>query len=349
MTVRIIEDMICHSSIKQQRAHPAILFIYNYPFRFVVQDCDALRENFTVVEKCLRSKRLEPMSLWNAVRASDVVFAWFASWHSFLPMLYARLLNKRSILVIGGYDIASVPEIGYGHQRGGMRKWISRATMHLAHYLVTNSEFSEIEAKVNVGVKQRVNVVYHGIPDTVGELRSNPREYMALTVGGVRSATLSRKGIESFVRAAALLPDVRFVVVGKWLDASIERLRSLATPNVEFTGWVDDCKLMEYYRRASVYVQVSRHEGFGMSVAEAMLAGCIPVVTGAGALPEVVGDCGIYCTSQEPVNVAAAIRRGLASNEEARRRARDRVLAKFQPRLRGESLARIVTAAVPAR
>jgi hypothetical protein len=69
-------------------------------------------------------------------------------------------------------------------------------------------------------------------------------------------------------------------------------LRQAASPNVEFLGFVSDEELFSLYARASVYVQASMHEGFGLSVAEAMSAGCIPVVTRAGSLPEVVGDVG---------------------------------------------------------
>jgi glycosyltransferase involved in cell wall biosynthesis len=327
---------------------PKVLFVYNnVQSRFVHQDLDGLRQRFLVVEKQLSSRRLEPVSVWRAVSANDVVFAWFASWHSFLPMLYARLLGKPSILVIGGYDVAKIPEIGYGHQCGGLKKWVSRAAMHLARFLITNSHFSQAEANLNTGsVYKHLSVVYHGIPDQFGEPPAKSRECMALTVGSVNMSTLSRKGIESFVRAAALLPHVRFVVAGRCNDNSIERLRSLSTANVEFTGWLDDRALREYYLRCSVYVQVSRHEGFSMSTAEAMLAGCIPVVTAVGALPEVVGKCGVYC-SQEPASVAAAIRQALESTEEARHNARERILTNFQPQVRADSIARIVAAAVP--
>lgn len=328
---------------------PKVLFVYNNQVRFVRQDLDGLRRRFPVVEKQLAARRLEPMSVWRAVSNNDVVFSWFASWHSFLPMLYARLLGKPSILVIGGYDIAKIPEIGYGHQCGGLKKWVSRATMRMARFLITNSHFSQAEANLNAGsFNGDLYVVYHGIPDLFEGFSSKPRECMALTVGSVNMSTLSRKGIEPFVRAAALLPHVHFVVAGQCNDNSIEHLRSLATGNVEFTGWIDDQTLREYYLRCSVYVQVSRHEGFSMSTAEAMLAGCIPVVTAAGALPEVVGDCGVYCPSQDPASVARAIQQALESREEARYKARERVLTNFQPQVRADSIARIVAAAVPA-
>ena len=109
-----------------------------------------------------------------------------------------------------------------------------------------------------------------------------------------------QKGQLPFVEAARLVPDVRFTFAGKWLDESVEELRARAGENVEFTGWLSDEDLHAAYRRAAVYVQASRHEGFGLAVAEAMLAGCVPVVMNVTAMPEVVGDAGVLIESQEP-------------------------------------------------
>ena len=120
-----------------------------------------------------------------------------------------------------------------------------------------------------------------------------------------------QKGHQPFVEAARHLPDVRFVFVGKWHDDAIEHLRSLAPENVEFTGWLSDEDLESLYARASVYVQASRHEGFGLAVAEAMLAGCVPVVMNVTAMPEVVDGAGVLISSQEPEAVAAGVREAL--------------------------------------
>ena len=100
------------------------------------------------------------------------------------------------------------------------------------------------------------------------------------------------KGQLAFVQAAGELPDVRFTLAGGWLDDSVERLRDLAAANVRLTGWLPQEELEASYRRAAVYVQASLHEGFGLAVAEAMLAGCVPVVMNVTAMPEVVGDAG---------------------------------------------------------
>ncbi len=320
-----------------------ILFVHNHPTEFVRLDLAELRRHYEVSEYYLHSRRINPAAIWHQVKRHDLVFGWFASWHTLLPIEFARLLRKPSVLVIGGYDVAMMPEIGYGHQRGGIKKWLSRRTMRSASCLVTNSLYSQEEAVRNAALsKTKVHAIYHGVPDLFGDLPRAPRDRMVLTVGNVDRWNLKRKGHEPFVRAAALLPDVRFVLVGNWKDDAIEYLRRIATSNVEFTGRLSDEELLNYYRQAAVYVQASAHEGFGLSLAEAMLAGCVPVTTGAGALREVTGSCGVLVDSQDPTEIAQAIQAALEYSDEARLAIRTRILTEFPMKNRREQLERLV-------
>ena len=122
---------------------------------------------------------------------------------------------------------------------------------------------------------------------------------------------------------------MQFVLVGAWKDDAIAHLRAIAPPNVRFTGRVDGATLLDHFRRAAVYVQASLHEGFGLSLAEAMLAGCVPVVTRAGALPEVVAQAGIYLESNTPAAIAGGVRAGLQADASVRQQARERILGSF--------------------
>jgi len=319
-----------------------ILFVHNALTEFVRLDLTALRETFDVTERFERSRFVNPFTLWREVKSHDLVFGWFASWHTFLPVQFAKMLGKPSVLVIGGYDVANMPEIGYGHQRGGLKMWASRRTIHTATRLVTNSDYSRAEIARNIGLTNgRVVRIFHGLPDRPGCLPTQ-KEKLALTVGNVDRANLRRKGHESFVRAAAALPDVKFVLVGDWKDDTVDYLRSIATPNVEFTGRVSDDALLNYYRSAAIYVQPSLHEGFGMSVAEAMLAGCLPVTTDAGALPEVTGDCGRQIAQPDPKLIAEAVRATLAAPDNLRSAARDRILQNFPMKNRSAQLREVV-------
>jgi glycosyltransferase involved in cell wall biosynthesis len=236
-----------------------------------------------------------------------------------------------------------MPAIGYGHQRGGPKKWVSRWTMRLATRLTTFSNYSEAEAERNAGIpKAQLSTIYIGVPDQFVSLPLEQRGRVVLTVGNVDQPNLLRKGHEAFVRTAALLPDVNFVLAGAWRDGAVDHLRSIATPNVTLTGWLSDEALRDHYRRAAVYVQASLHEGFGLSVAEAMLAGCVPVVSRVGSLPEVAGTAAVFVDSPAPVSIAAAITTALNYPEEARAGIRQRILDEFPLEQRGRMIAQLI-------
>jgi glycosyltransferase involved in cell wall biosynthesis len=326
-----------------------LLYVHSRKASFVALDREILAERFEVEDLYQPGRWPNPAQVIGGLRRADVVFGWFASWHTFFPITLAWLLRKPSVLIVGGFDTANMPDIGYGYQQGGLRRWASRWIMRRAGRLITNSEYSLSEIERNTPIPpSRVTVVHHGVPDPFADAPGD-KERMAMTVGAIDSGTLVQKGQLPFVQAARELPDVRFVFSGKWLDDSVERLRAEAGGRVEFTGWVSDDELHALYRRAAVYVQASRHEGFGLAVAEAMLAGCVPVVVNATAMPEVVGDAGVLIESQRPEEVADGIRRALALGPDASRSARERILTTFPMVRRRDGILKVVDEALAGR
>jgi glycosyltransferase involved in cell wall biosynthesis len=327
---------------------PRVLYVHSGNPSFVQIDRQILAERFEVEDWHQPGRVANLFKLIPAVLRADLVFGWFASWHTFFPITLAWLTRTPSVQIVGGFDTANMPDIGFGYQQGGMRRWASRWIMKRAGQLVTNSNSSRREIAANTPIlPERVTVIHHGVPDPFGPIDSTrERERLALTVGPIAESTLIQKGHQPFVEAARHLPDVRFVFVGKPLDGAIEKLRALAGENVEFTGWASDEELEDLYARASVYVQASRHEGFGLAVAEAMLAGCVPVVMDVTAMPEVVGDAGVLISSQDPREVADGITRALALGPAAHQAARDRILSEFPLEIRREAILRVAEEAV---
>jgi glycosyltransferase involved in cell wall biosynthesis len=326
-----------------------ILYVHSRKASFVAIDRAILAERFEVEDLYQPGRVPNPLKVMRGVLRCDLVFGWFASWHTFLPITLAWLMRKPSVLIMGGFDTANMPDIGYGHQQGGLRMHASRWIFRRATRLITNSSYSLTEIERNTPIPaSRVTVIHHGVPDPFGE-EPGAKEREALTVGAVDRGTLIQKGQLPFVQAARELPDVPFVLAGKWLDDAVEELRAAAPPSVEFTGWLSQGDLLARYRRAAVYVQASRHEGFGLAVAEAMLAGCVPVVVNATAMPEVVGDAGVLIDSQQPQEVAEGVRRALELGPEAARRARERILTSFPMESRREGILRVVDEALGRR
>jgi glycosyltransferase involved in cell wall biosynthesis len=285
-----------------------ILFVHNALTTFVRIDRDLLAQEYAIDELYLKNKsQLNPLSIWKRVKANDLVFAWFASWHSFLPILFARWQGKPSILVAGGYDTAAVKEANYGNQLNAFSRLITNYTIRLASHIICNSDYTKKETIKVSGVKaKKIDVVYHGIAKEAVE-NIPQKENIILNVGNLGHLTIYRKGIKVFAQTAAFQEKYRFIQVGKWFGNKIRRQLPEDNSKLNIRGFVPDDELNNLYAKAKIYLQPSLHEGFGMSVAEAMRYGCVPVVSKYGALPEVVGDAGIVLEGIEPGTVAKII------------------------------------------
>ncbi len=321
-----------------------ILFVYVRGSTFVRTDVEILRTAFRVDEMRAASPlRPPPWVVAAAAASADLVFCWFASWHALLPLAVARATGRPSVVVVGGYDVAAMPEIAYGHQRGGLRKIAARSAMRSATRICAFSHAAKAEAERNAGVPpERVSMIHLGLATLGNEDVSTERAPLLLTVADVNRSNVRRKGLDRFARASRALPDHAFVLVGAIEDRDAAAdLTRLGGPNLQLAGRLENDELTALRRRASAYLQLSMHEGFGLAVAEAMLAGCVPVVTRVGALSEVVGDAGEYVDDPSPDEVAAAVRRATA-HPGLRRAAADRIRSEFPLAKRRERLLDLV-------
>tara|TARA_Y100001968_G_scaffold133723_1_gene121968 strand:+ start:9814 stop:13461 length:3648 start_codon:yes stop_codon:yes gene_type:complete len=114
-----------------------------------------------------------------------------------------------------------------------------------------------------------------------------------------------RKNVESLLQAFSQLPDqldhFKLVLVGKFLELEDEQLDNwiqaykIDPHRVVKTGYVSDFDLVELYRKCSLFVFPSLHEGFGLPVLEAMACGAPVIGSNCTSIPEVIGlDCAMF-------------------------------------------------------
>lgn len=115
------------------------------------------------------------------------------------------------------------------------------------------------------------------------------------------------KNLECLIDVALLVPDKKFVCVGKE-DYFYRRLHRVVQErgitNILFTGFVSDRELSILYRSAWCYFFPSLYEGFGLPGLEALSHGVPVLVARAGALPEILDDAASYF---DPANHTTAI------------------------------------------
>jgi len=302
-----------------------ILYICFNLSSFVRKDLDILNKHFEVrflKYNGIKSVILFLYSLLKEIRKADVVFSRFASTHAFLAVLFSKILQKKSVVILGGFDVANVPEIGYGFARSCIKKMILKFTLISADKVLPISNFLKNEAIKIAGKRDNIQTVYLGFSPE--KWKPGKKENIVLTVcGELTKLVIKRKGLDTFVEAAKYVPEAKFIVIGKRTEESEELIRK-APKNVEFVDFLPQDRLLEYYQRAKVYCQLSIYEGFGNSLGEAMLCECVPVVTKTkfAEFPMIVKDTGFYVPYGDAKATAEAIKKALNSDKgkEARKR-----------------------------
>jgi glycosyltransferase involved in cell wall biosynthesis len=314
-----------------------LAFIYYQPSSFILQDRELLGRHFLVEDFQYRQPQDIP-SMAKAISRADVSFSWFASGHSFLSVLISRLLRRKSAVVAGGYDVAFEPDIAYGQfTQGRIKSMYSRYALSNSDLVLAVSSFTKSEVLLQ-SKPSRIEVVYNAV-DVDRFHPAGEKDDLVMTVASGWKDVVRIKGLDSFVDAAMLSPEYRFLIVGLSEDDKIA-LRRRAPENLELIGSVPRQQLIKFYQRARVYCQLSFRESFGVALVEAMACGCVPVVTARGALPEVVGDCGFFVPYGDSRAAAKAIDQAQESNNGLL--ARERVKTKFSLKSREEKLVSLI-------
>lgn len=204
------------------------------------------------------------------------------------------------------------------------RRWkgMFRPIIDHADCILTVSQFTRRRLVELLGVKpDRIAVVGNGVdaayfdtpPDDTEEFQGHP---YVVVVGGLTR----RKGGDLVLRVADLLlreiPSLRVVVAGHGEAALNQQAEAL--PNIVRLGFTETPRLVNLLRGAVATMFLSRYEGFGIPVLEAMAAGSPVISSRWTALPEVVGDAGLLVDADDASQVASTIR--MLSSDEATRK-----------------------------
>lgn len=188
---------------------------------------------------------------------------------------------------------AWVNEEGYLRDHG-MRSWkalvLKRVLRNLRAWDLANSAQVDHFIANSRNVAERVRRIYGRDADVV--LPPVDPDIFALHTGA-RSGylTVSRlvpyKRIDRIIEAFRDLPSLTLTVVGDGPDA--ERLRSLAGPNVRFTGHIAQSGLVALLQRSSALV-CAANEDLGLTVIEAQTCGTPVIALRTGGYLETVDE-----------------------------------------------------------
>jgi len=166
--------------------------------------------------------------------------------------------------------------------------------------------------------EDRIDVVHWAVdqtvfyPETDVEVLEHTRKALnvpsryLLAVGCSTGRKNTPRLLEAFRELLRAFPHQHLVLVWDPPPAFRETYAEIGE-NLTFTGKVTDAQLRCLYTGALVSVYVSRYEGFGLPVLEAMACGT-PVITGDNtSLPEVGGEAARYVDVEDTESIVQAL------------------------------------------
>ena len=322
---------------------PKILYIVPPPYSgWLKIDAEILKKHSEV--KIIIADGSLPFLIFKILKGvlwSDITFSWFAARHAFYAVRFSKMLGKRSIVIVGGYEVANVPEINYGLMRFPKSARKVKYVLENADRVLTVDDSLKLEAIDNARVDgKNIITVPTGYDSNKWKFDGEKEDFVITACIGNSWNRARLKGLDTFVKLAKFLPDVKFLMFGIRGDA-LKKLQDIAPSNVEFIDPLSQNELMLYYQKAKVYCQLSMREGLPNALCEAMLCECVPVGTERGGIPTAIGDTGFYVPYGDPKATAGAIKEALRSKKG--KEARERIKKMFPIERREKEIVDIIS------
>lgn len=181
-----------------------------------------------------------------------------------------------------------------------LRKWDLKSANNV-NFFIANS--NHIAKKIKRIYNRDANVIYPPVDTQKFSLVTQKENYY-LTA----SRLVPYKRIDLIVEAFAKMLDKKLVVIGSGPES--EKIKSIATPNVDIVGYQDFENLKSYLAKAKAFV-FAAEEDFGIIVVEAMACGTPVIALNKGGAAESVidGKTGILFSDQTVESIIEAIRK----------------------------------------
>jgi len=177
-----------------------------------------------------------------------------------------------------------------------VRQIISKAIEWLAIHVIKQFDLIVVRGSKGkaflsrYGIKKNVDIITGSVKCGI-QLASTGRSIDLIFVGRLNPIKQVDQFVEIVHRVSRVLPSIRATIVGD--GELMANLRSYSeklelTDNIEFLGKRNDVE--KYLARAKIFVSTSKSEGMSIALAEAMIAGAVPVVADVGELGDLVCD-----------------------------------------------------------
>jgi len=263
--------------------------------------------------------------LFTVSRNVDVVIFYIGTRLYLLPILLAKLLRKKVIIVATGRQSVTAKSdlSGLLLGLGGMILPPVFRTVENINFLLADQIISESKSGINTLELHRyvskIRIVGQYVDTDIWTIRTIPRDRKNLV--GYIGALAPRKGVLNFVESIPLVlaqrRDIRFLIGGD--GPLFSQIRGDLDDNnlqdkVMMVGWIPHSQVPAWLNELKLLVVPSYHEALPIIAQQAMACGAVLLSTLVGAIPEWIkdGETGFILEDNSPQCIAEGVGRALA-------------------------------------
>ena len=161
-------------------------------------------------------------------------------------------------------------------------------------------------------------VILHGCNFPINEQENQNRRKQFLFVGSRDGYKNFTTAAQAFCKVADANNDCTLVVAGAPPKSSELTILKNYKNRISWIEFPDEERLRNLYADSVALLYVSKYEGFGMPLLEAMSQGCIPITGNHSSIPEVLGKAGIKVNCESVDELSEAMGKCLADDSETK-------------------------------
>lgn len=316
-----------------------LLFTSTFSTTFIKRDIIFLSKHFEL--NIINAKGLQFYKLlFKNIFKSNISFSWFLSTYSATVILLMSMLKRKTIVVIGGIDVAKNKLLSYGIWNNPLKSaYLKFAVKKATHILAVDQSLKEElidRAKYN---GNNISVVPTTVDYNFWSAKGKKSKLILMVANVPDKTRIKIKGVDFFYEIAKSLPQYNFALIGVKgeLQYYFPKL-----DNLIISDFVEHFELLEWYRAAKIYCQLSIREGLPNSMLEAMSCGCIPIGTKVGGIKTLVNENGYFIQKDNFNEIKNIFSKAMHLPISKSHKVRNFIINKFNPYKREEAILKLL-------